>query len=150
MDEIKIMKGIILTPLKKINHPRGDIFHGMKRSDDGFFGFGEAYFSTVKNNDIKGWNRHKIMTLNLIVPVGCVTFVIYDDRIKSDTKGEFYKIDLSQDSYKRLTVPPGLWVAFKGKSEGLNLILNIADIEQDPEEKDNKELESLSYNWDLE
>ena len=32
MDEISI-EGLILTPLKKIHHPKGDIFHGLKKSD---------------------------------------------------------------------------------------------------------------------
>ena len=48
------MDGIILTPLNQIHHPKGDIYHAMKKSDDGFDGFGEAYFSTVHKNDIKG------------------------------------------------------------------------------------------------
>jgi len=126
MDKIKI-KGVILTPLKKITHPKGDILHGMKNNDDGYSGFGEAYFSTIKRGDIKGWNRHKNMTLNLIVPTGEVTFVIYDDREKSKTKETFYKVDLSPSNYKRLTVPPGLWLAFKGGyANKNNLILNTA------------------------
>ena len=69
MDGISI-EGVILTPLNKICHPKGDVFHGMKKSDVGFVGFGEAYFSTVNYTEIKGWNRHKRMTLNLVVPVG--------------------------------------------------------------------------------
>ena len=83
MDKINI-EGVILTPLKKISHPRGDVFHGMKKSDNGYAGFGEAYFSTIKNGEIKGWNKHKRMTLNLVVPVGKVIFIIYDGREKSD------------------------------------------------------------------
>ena len=47
------MDGVILTPLKQIYHPKGDIFHAMKKSDIGFDGFGEAYFSTINQNDIK-------------------------------------------------------------------------------------------------
>ena len=30
------MDGVILTSLKQIHHPKGDIFHGMKKSDEGF------------------------------------------------------------------------------------------------------------------
>ena len=41
------MDGVILTPLKKIHNLRGYVFHAMKKSDIGFDGFGEAYFSTV-------------------------------------------------------------------------------------------------------
>ena len=78
MDKVNI-EGVILTPLKKIIFPKGDILHGIKKGDDGYVDFGEAYFSTVNFGEIKGWNRHKEMTLNLVVPIGSVTFVIYDD-----------------------------------------------------------------------
>lgn len=147
MDEINI-EGLILTPLKKIHHPMGDVLHGMKKSEQGFTGFGEAYFSTIKGGQIKGWNRHKRMTLNLVVPMGSVTFVIYDDRNGISTKSNFFEVELSPDNYHRLTVPPGLWLAFRGKSNGTNLILNIADMEHDPEEIERLYLDKITYNWD--
>ena len=148
MDKINI-DGVILTPLKKIIHPKGDILQGMKNNDDGYAGFGEAYFSTIKQADIKGWNRHKNMTLNLIVPIGEVTFIIYDDREKSKTKETFYKVDLSPSNYKRLTVPPGLWLAFKGGyANKNNLILNISSMAHDSDEIERKTLEQINYNWD--
>ena len=43
MDKVSI-EGIVLTDLKTINHPQGDIYHAMKQSDKGFEGFVEAYF----------------------------------------------------------------------------------------------------------
>ena len=52
------MDGVILTPLKKIDHPKGDIYHAMKKSDHGYNGFGEVYFSTINKDDIKGWKKH--------------------------------------------------------------------------------------------
>ena len=76
------IEGVFLTPLKKIPHPKGDILHGVKKSDHGFIGFGEAYFTKVIFGEIKGWNMHKKMTLNLAVPVGKILFVLYDDREK--------------------------------------------------------------------
>ena len=147
MDKINI-EGVILTPLKKITHPRGDILHAMKENDSGYAGFGEAYFSTIKHGEIKGWNKHKMMILNLIVPFGEVTFVIYDKRESSRSKGKFFKVTLSQANYQRLTVPPGLWLAFKGKSNDINLILNIADLEHNPDEIEKLDLDKISYNFD--
>ena len=128
MDTVNI-KGVVLTPLKIIVHPKGDIYHVMKKSDNSFINYGEVYCSIINQGEIKGWNRHKRMTLNLVVPMGSVTFIIYDDRKRSTTKSNHFKVDLSLDNYQRLTVPPGLWVAFKGNSYNKNLILNIADIE---------------------
>jgi len=139
--------GVLLTPLKIIGHPKGNVLHGMKKSDPGFVQFGEAYFSTIKYGEIKGWNKHKIMTMNLVVPLGKVAFVIYDDRNKSKSNGAFLKIEISADNYKRLTMPPGLWHAFKGKGVETNLILDLADIEHDPDEIERLDLNRIDYNW---
>ena len=59
-----------LIPLKIIKNSMGNIFHGMKKSDIGYNGFEEAYFSSVTHNTIKPWKKHLKMTLNLIVPIG--------------------------------------------------------------------------------
>jgi len=142
-----IVNGVILTPLKKIFHPQGDVFHGMKKSDQGFNNFGEAYFSTINFSSIKPWKKHLRMTLNLIVPVGEVRFVIYDDREESSTYNNFMEIFLSIDNYFRLTVPPNVWMAFEGIGKELNLLLNIADIEHDPNEIKRVELTEIPYKW---
>jgi len=148
MGEINI-EGLLLTPLKKIYHPKGDILHGMKKSDQGFADFGEAYFSTIKYGEVKGWNKHKRMTLNLVVPAGKVAFVVYDDRERTKTRGNFFIVEISVDAYQRLTIPPGVWLAFKGKGDGTNLILNIADLEHDPDEVERLNLNQIEYDWDI-
>ena len=134
------MDGVTLTPLKKITHPKGDIFHAMKASDDGFFGFGEAYFSTVNQGEVKGWKKHTEMTLNLVVVIGEIEFVVYDDN-------SFYSVKLSKNNYQRLTVEPGLWLAFRGVSVE-NMLLNLASIEHNPDESVNIDLNAFDYNWE--
>jgi len=135
------MDGVILTPLKQITHPKGDIFQAMKASDDGFSGFGEAYFSTVNQGEVKGWKKHSNMTLNLVVLSGEVKFVVYNMSHKM-----FYSVELSLNNYQRLTVCPGYWVAFKGVGES-NMILNLANIEHDPKESVNLDLNAIDYVW---
>ncbi|PRM87873.1 dTDP-4-dehydrorhamnose 3,5-epimerase [Aliarcobacter cryaerophilus] len=135
------MDGVILTPLKQIYHPKGDIFHAMKKSDIGFDGFGEAYFSTINQNDIKGWKKHTKMTLNIVVPVGNIEFVVYDENSK-----EFFSTKLSHNNYQRLTVKAGLWMAFKGLDK-YNMLLNLASIEHDPNEAINIGIEEIKYEW---
>ena len=135
------MDGVILTPLKQIYHPKGDLFHGMKKSDNGYDGFGEAYFSTINQNDIKGWKKHKKMTLNLIVPVGEINFVVYNEETK-----DFFSVTLSQNNYRRLTVKPNLWMAFQGVGE-YNMLLNLASIEHNPTEAISVDLSEINYEW---
>jgi dTDP-4-dehydrorhamnose 3,5-epimerase len=135
------MDGVVLTPLKQIKHPLGDIYHAMKKSDKDFSGFGEAYFSTVNQGSTKGWKKHTKMVLNLIVPIGEIEFVIYNESTE-----KFYNVKLSQKNYQRLSISPGLWVAFKGHKSN-NVLLNIASIEHNSAEAISMPLDSLSFNW---
>ena len=135
------MDGVILTPLKKIHHPKGDIYHAMKKSDHGYNGFGEVYFSTINKDDIKGWKKHLKMTLNIIVPIGKIKFVVYDTKTK-----EFFSEVISSRNYQRLTISPGLWVAFQGM-QNENILLNIASTEHDPSEEENLTLDQIEYAW---
>ena len=135
------MDGINLSPLKKINHSKGDILHAIKSSENEFEGFGEAYFSFVKKHEIKGWKKHTEMVSNLVVPIGEIQFVIF-----SEKNNKFFNICLSQNNYQRLTIRPGLWLAFKGISNK-NMLLNISNIEHDPDETVNTDLENIPYDW---
>ena len=145
MDNI-IIDGLIITPLKQIFHPQGDVLHAMKKSDAGFAGFGEAYFSTITRGEIKPWKKHLEMTLNLVVPVGKICFVAFDDRKDSPTYGIFNEFVLSLENYVRLTIPPHVWLAFEGLSE-YNLLLNVANLEHNPNEIERKTMDEIIYKW---
>ena len=142
-----MIEGVIFTPLYIVDTEGGDVLHAMKSSDPGFSGFGEAYFSTVESNAIKGWKLHREMVLNLVVPKGAVRFVIFDDRVNSKTEGKFGEFVLSRRNYGRLTVPPKLWLGFQGVDAQDSLLLNIANIPHDPNEVACKALDEIDYNW---
>ena len=144
-----MIEGVVLTPLKVIAHPKGDLMLGMKRSDPGFVGFGEAYFSSISQGFVKGWKQHREMVLNLVVPLGQIRFVIFDDRMDSSTKGRYYETVLGDGNYCRLTVQNGLWMAFQGIGGDFNLLLNMASIEHNHEESNNRELSEIEYDWSI-
>ena len=140
-----MIEGVIVTHLDIINTPGGNVMHAMKKTSVGYAGFGEAYFSQVGKGEIKAWKRHKKMTLNLVVPVGEIKFVLFDDREVSNT--QFQEVIISKDKYCRLTVPPMVWIGFKGQSDGDSMLLNIANIEHDQYEVDKKSIEQIEFNW---
>ncbi|KEK27742.1 MULTISPECIES: dTDP-4-dehydrorhamnose 3,5-epimerase family protein [Shewanella] len=142
-----MIEGVVVTPLKQILLDKGAVFHGIKSTDDTFYGFGEAYFSQANYSSIKGWKKHTKMNMNLIVPVGAIKFVIFDDRESSPTYGVYYDIVLSDSNYYRLTIPAGLWVAFQGIGEHTNLLMNFSDILHDPTESEVKDLAEIYYDW---
>jgi dTDP-4-dehydrorhamnose 3,5-epimerase len=141
-----MIKGLTTNPLKIISVNEGDVMHAIKTSSKNYNGFGEAYFSNIDKNAIKCWKRHREMTLNLVVPVGKIRFVIYDDRLDSRSFGKFQEIILSIDNYLRLTICPMLWVGFQGLGEK-NMLLNIADIEHSKNEADKRDLHEIDFNW---
>jgi dTDP-4-dehydrorhamnose 3,5-epimerase len=89
------------------------------------------------------------MTLNLIVPIGEIKFVLFDDRKSSKTYNEFFEIELSYNNYCRLTIPPGIWVSFVGIGKGQNILLNIGNLEHDPNEADTLLINNniIPYTW---
>jgi dTDP-4-dehydrorhamnose 3,5-epimerase len=80
----------------------------------------------------------------LVVPSGEVRFVVRDDRGAAEA---FHLTPDRAEAYGRLTVPPGLWMAFGGVGEGLNLLLNLASIEHDPTEADSRPLDAMPWTW---
>jgi dTDP-4-dehydrorhamnose 3,5-epimerase len=115
--------------------------HALRNYEESFNGFGEAYFSSVKKDMAKGWKMHKEMTLNLIVPVGNIRFIILNKNTNNKSiVSPLIDVTLGENNYSRLTVPPEYWVAFKGVETETNILLNIADIPHDPNESDNKDL----------
>ena len=74
------LKDILATPLKRISTEGGDVMLALNKSDKGFNGFGEVYFSWVEQGSIKAWKCHQRMTLNLVVPLGEVYFVFELER----------------------------------------------------------------------
>ena len=71
-----MIRGLKLTKLNIIDTLGGNVMHAMKKSSEGYSGFGEAYFSEIDKGAIKAWKKHKNMVLNLVVPLGKIKFVI--------------------------------------------------------------------------
>ena len=136
---------VIITPLEIIETFGGNVMHAMKKTDLGYADFGEAYFSEIEKNIVKAWKRHREMTLNLIVPSGKIKFVLFDDRKGSNNR--FQEVIISKENYCRLTVPPMIWVGFKGLSSFKSILLNIASIPHNPKEVDKKEIDKIEFDW---
>ena len=137
-----MLNNIIKTPLKKIQLDGGDVLHGMKKNDEGYAGFGEAYFSSINPGAIKAWKRHIKMTLNLVVPIGKVKFVFYD--VNSDS---FKEEVIGINNYIRITVPPGIWFGFQGMGLDTSFVMNIANIVHNASEVERLSLSDIDYKW---
>ena len=141
----EMINDVLLTPLDIIETPGGDVMHAMRKIDSGFNGFGEAYFSWVSFNSIKAWKRHTKMTMNLIVPVGNVKFVFFEDA--NEIANKFRIEEIGENRYERITVPPGIWFGFQGIDYPKSLIMNIANIPHQTNEVERLSLNKINYVW---
>lgn len=135
------ISGLTQRALHSYTDAKGGVKHFLKKNDSEFTHFAEVYFSSVARGVIKGWKKHTQMTMNLTVVTGEVTFVIYDDRPESPTRGEHLVLTVSAHLPQLLHIPFGVWVSFRGDAlDEPNVISNCADMEHDPDEAINIEL----------
>ena len=140
----KLLDKIIVSPLKRIPTSGGDVLKILTKEEESFQEFGEAYFSMVLPGAVKAWKYHRQMTLNLVVPIGKIRFVFYEE---SDGEKKFRVEELGIDNYARLTVPPGIWFGFQGIANETSLLLNISNIVHDPSESDRCDQSTIIFNW---
>ena len=95
-----MIDGVQIVPLTP--HPRrarDGHAHAQARPIPHFIEFGEIYFSTIYPGVVKGWHRHREMTLNYACVHGRIKLVLYDDREGSPTRGELMELFLGPDDY---------------------------------------------------
>ena len=146
-----MIDGVRVVPLARIADERGTVMHMLKRTDPHFTEFGEIYFSTVYPGVVKGWHRHREMTLNYACIHGRVKLVLYDDRPDSPTHGELMELFLGPDAYSLVQIPPGVWNGFKGVGVKPAIVANCASIPHDPDEivRLDPFTARIPYRWDL-
>lgn len=127
-----MIEGVKVIPLRRLPDERGTILHMLRATDPHFLRFGEIYFSTVYKGIVKGWHKHREMTLNYACVHGRIKLVLYDDREGSPTKGEVQEIFLGPDDYALVVIPPEVWNGFKGMSDPHAIVANCCTHPHDP------------------
>jgi dTDP-4-dehydrorhamnose 3,5-epimerase len=124
--------GALVVSLRRIPDERGTILHMLKSTDEHFQQFGEIYFTTIYRNVVKGWHRHREMTLNYACIFGRIKLVLFDDRDDSRTRGVLQEIFLGVDNHSLVVIPPGVWNGSKGMSDPFAIIANCCTHPHDP------------------
>lgn len=129
-----VIEGVVVAPLRRIVDERGSVMH-MLRADSALFSrFGEVYFSSVLPGAVKAWKRHKLMTQHFAVPVGTIRLVLQDDRGDSATSGVLQVLEIGEENYSLVIIPPLVWYGFQCISSIPALIANLTDLPHDPDE----------------
>lgn len=123
----------------------------LRRDDPEFEHFGEVYFSVVHPGVVKGWHRHRVMSLNYAVVQGSIKLVVADDRPGSPTEGRWTEIFLGEGNHALAHIPPGVWNGFKGIGTNPAIVANCASHPHDPNEIERIDPfdNHLGYDWTL-
>lgn len=143
--------GVLRIPLRRVPDERGTIFHMLRADDPHFIRFGEIYFTTVYEGVVKGWHKHRAMTLNYACVVGRVKLVLYDERHDSTTHGVLMELFLGPDDYSLVVIPPDIWTGFKGMSRPFALVANCSTDPHDPSRTTRLDPHDndIPYDWDI-
>ena len=146
-----MIDGVQIVPLKRIPDERGTILHMLRADDPHFEKFGEIYFSTIYRNVVKGWHRHREMTLFYACPFGRIKLVLHDDREGSQTRGHTMEVFLGPDDYSLVVIPPLVWNGFKGLSDPHAIVANCCTHTHDPTRSERLDPfeNDLPYDWDV-
>ena len=75
-------------------------------NDPHFIEFGEIYFSTRLPGVVKGWHRHREMTLNYACVSGRVKLVLYDDARARRRAASSWRSSSGRTNYSLVVIPP--------------------------------------------
>jgi len=145
------VEGVGVFPLRQIVDERGTISHMLRTTDPHFVAFGEIYFSSIHPGVVKGWHKHRDMTLNYACVSGRAKVVVYDPRPESPSYGHLQEVFIGVDSHQLVVIPPGLWNGFKCIGDSTAIVANCCTHAHDPTRSERMDpFESpLPYSWDV-
>jgi dTDP-4-dehydrorhamnose 3,5-epimerase len=148
---VTAIEGVQIVPLRRFPDERGTILHMLKATDPHFRQFGEIYFSTAYKSVIKGWHRHREMTLNYACIVGRIKLVLYDDRPESPTRGALMELFLGPDNYSLVVIPPEVWNGYKGMTDPFAMVANCCTHPHDPSRSTRLDpfSSAIPYDWNI-
>ena len=134
------MKGVTITPLKKIPDDRGTIMHMATNKE--IPKFGQVYFSTVYPGVVKGWHYHTKQTLNYCVVKGMIKLVV-------SVGDEFEEIYLGDRNFCLVTIKPGIYNGFMGLGTEEAIVCNVIDVPYDKDEIKRFPYDYFDYKWEV-
>lgn len=142
-----------IKKLKIIPDERGYLMEVLRRDDDLFREFGQAYVTVAYPGVVKAWHYHKQQVDNFTIVSGMAKFVLYDQRRGSSTSGEVNEFFVGDKQPMLIQIPQGVYHGFKAIGTDPAIALNIPDKEYDYEAPDEMRVDphdnDIPYDWDL-
>ena len=84
-----------------------------------------AYLFTIRPGRIKGWGMHERQTDRYAVLAGDVRVVLFDDRPRSATRGNFCQFYFTDAARGLIRIPPGVWHADQNFGSREAMVMNF-------------------------
>jgi dTDP-4-dehydrorhamnose 3,5-epimerase len=145
--------GVWVKDLRVVADERGRLMEILRRDDEGFDRFGQAYLSTTYPGVVKGWHLHKVQDDFITCVRGMLKLVIYDDREESPTRGMLKEYFIGDHNPQLVKVPAGTYHGWKCISPEEALVINIPSEPYSHEAPDEHrapwDTPDIPYSWDV-
>jgi dTDP-4-dehydrorhamnose 3,5-epimerase-like enzyme len=101
----------------------------------------DVYCTSVYKDIVKGWHGYKTKTICFTCIYGCIKFVLYDPQTLDKES-----IIIGTDNYKAISVPPGVFSAFKGIAPFSEVVV-VADEMFTESGMIRVPIEAIDYDW---
>jgi dTDP-4-dehydrorhamnose 3,5-epimerase len=146
-----LIEGVRFKKLTVIPDERGRLMEMLRRDDEMFLGFGQAYLTTAYPGVVKGWHYHRVQHDHFIVVKGMMKIVLFDAREDSPTHGVVNEFFMGDHNPLLLQIPPLVYHGFKCISEQEALVINLPTEpyrHDDPDEyRAAPDDPSIPYDW---
>ena len=146
-----MIDGVKIKKLKVIPDERGRLMEILRRDDELFQGFGQAYMTTTYPGVVKAWHKHEKQTDNIVCVAGMIKMALYDGRPGSPTFKEINEFYLGVHNPLLVQVPVGVYHGWMAVSQEEALIINIPTEMYNREHPDEQRLDphtsDIPYDW---
>lgn len=146
-----LIDGVKVKRLEVKPDEGGRLMEIVRRDDDIFINFGQAYITTAYPGVVKGWGWHNHKDELITTLSGMVKTVLYDGRENSPTHGVINEFFIGEHNPCLLRVPPRVVHGFKCVSEGEAMLLVVSS---EPYDRDNPDefhidphVNNIPYDW---
>jgi dTDP-4-dehydrorhamnose 3,5-epimerase len=146
-----LIEGVKVKHLRVHPDQRGRLMEILRRDDDCFTKFGQAYITTVYPGVVKAWHYHKVQEDNLAVLTGMIQIALYDARDGSPTQGEVNVFHVGIHNPMLIHVPPFVYHGFKNVGAEEAIVLNLPTEVYDREAPDEYRIDphdnDIPHDW---
>jgi len=146
-----MIDGVKTKKLKVIPDERGRLMEILRKDDDLFLGFGQAYMTTTYPGVVKAWHMHLKQTDNVVCLQGMLKLVLYDGRKGSKTFGELEQHYIGVHNPLLVQIPSGVYHGWMCVSSEEAVVVNLPTLPYNHKEPDEQRLDAHSgdipYDW---